>query len=1182
LLVGLRDTAKKMPSSKKKKRNQAAAAAAADGGGGSGDSQSVSSQQNSGTKKQSSKSPNVPAAQQSQIVSLMDALMLKVIQKDAPAAGKGASLPSPTNTSISVLLHPEDMARIQVFPEDHVLLLVLEEEDAEATKAGGADPGASKASTSTDIIITMAAVGQVQQVPGSSSQSQSPNVMLPKHRQQQAQQSAMWKVKKPGDMILSPPLINISNNKATPSASLDHVHDILTSSAATPEQIGTTTPTNPTLSSSTPTSTSSQNQKKFSFDKIRKQQIAATSPATTPIIASRQESARQPTRMLVCPLGTERCQQLLKLISVKATRILLKPLCHSSTSSSNFSQDNNLDMYALTKGQRNVLDLLVMVKLLGQDPPSLSPPRFVPKTNPTSGFSNNTKQIHIHDKALALSLSFQGRMRHFSIVKCVSDDPHMINNRDEVTDPGEKGDQNDTTALQQQMRDLSLSSSPAPARQAEKALNDQDPDTLLDQLLQQYSEKDIRRPTLLHHITYKTKISFSTDDDDESNNNDASTTNSQAVRNSTIVTPRRVAGVDYILQEMHSLLLPALVADEGTQNSDPAGSSFPKGLLLFGATGVGKTAIAQQFVLDVRRRCKEASVKQRQQQVHIEWHHCSSLIMAASNGVGEAERHLSGIYRLAERRAYNKGISTLIVLDDVHLICRRRGSTASTGTSDRLSATLLALMDGITPEMRTRRLHNHPGATGHVVTLAITRTPSLLDPALRRAGRLDSEVEVSIPDDDARAQILKLQLQTMLSGSGSLACCEPSLVEDDAGRESGREIDSLSTIEKLARLAKGFTGADTYLAVKDACRMALLRNQQQQPLQVPQHEKDQIVGEDILISPQPNKFMVTEADLRHAISKANPSTLREVAVQVPTVYWDDIGGMQDVKQKLREAIEWPLLRPDIFEALNIDPPKGILLYGPPGCSKTLMARALATEGHMNFLAVKGPELLSKWLGESERALSALFKRARQASPCVVFLDEVDAIAVKRGASGGGGGERLLSQLLTELDGVGNTLGGQSKAAPPDDKNKSKPKISGRVVVVGATNRPDLLDPALTRPGRIDKMIYVGVPDLESRAKIIEISLQKKACEDDVNIAVLAQRSDGFSGAELVALCRDAAFSAIEDSEEDLEDLGSTDTIHTQALVKIGMRHLTKSIAETKKQITPQMIDFYAKFQGRPG
>jgi SpoVK/Ycf46/Vps4 family AAA+-type ATPase len=459
----------------------------------------------------------------------------------------------------------------------------------------------------------------------------------------------------------------------------------------------------------------------------------------------------------------------------------------------------------------------------------------------------------------------------------------------------------------------------------------------------------------------------------------------------------------------------------------------------------------------------------------------------------------------------------LLVFDDIHLICPKRGGYSA--GSDRLTATLLALIDGIS-------IAESGSVTQNIVILAITTNPSFLDPALRRPGRIDSEVEVPIPDEaSTRSEILQFQLDSI-----------------------GATLPDISSDEWMAlgKLAKGFNGADCMLAVKEALRSALLR----------QMAPAITLGE----SSQPLKAQLSLDDLKTAIRHTKPSAIKSVTVEIPQVLWSSIGGMDSVKKELREAIELPLTHSELFTQLRVPPPRGILLYGPPGCSKTLMARALATEGNMNFLAVKGPELLSKWLGESERALASLFRRARMASPCIIFFDEVDAIASKRGNGDSASSGRLLSQLLTELDGVNHT--GSAAGSKPQ-----------RVVVVGATNRPDLLDSALTRPGRIDRMIYVGVPDAASRASIFELGLKDKSYSDDIDINHLARDdiSEGFSGAEVVAICRDAALLALEESEELTAD--STPKLH--------MRHLLRAITSMQRQITPEMLDFYASFRKSP-
>ena len=545
------------------------------------------------------------------------------------------------------------------------------------------------------------------------------------------------------------------------------------------------------------------------------------------------------------------------------------------------------------------------------------------------------------------------------------------------------------------------------------------------------------------------------------------------------------AGLDETISRMKETLLPPLLHPEMFPEDGPL--KPPKGCLVYGPHGVGKSLVATQFANEIKSLMGARS--------EVRMVQCADLLSETSI-VGKGEKLLADLFTEVERKS-----GGLIVLDDIHLICPRRGSN---GSVDQLAGTLLALLDG---------LGGLKGGvdgerSGRVVILAITTDPSLLDPALRRPGRLDVEIDVPVPHDDARAEILNFHLSQM-----------------DAQHFEKEQIAA------LARLAKGFTGADCKLAVKEAMRSALNRKP----------------DEDTSLSLD---------DLEHAIRITKPSAIKSVAVEVPKVSWSAIGGMGSVKHLLRESIELPLTHPHLFEMMRVPPPRGILLYGPPGCSKTLMARAIATEGNMNFLAVKGPELLSKWLGESERTLSAMFRRARLAAPSCIFFDEIDAIASKRGEGGGGsGGDRLLSQLLTELDGVSS--GGSSS---------SSAKVA-RVVVVGATNRPDVLDAALTRPGRMDRMIYVGLPDEEGRKDIFRIGLKDKDCHEGLSLDELASASKGYTGAEIVALCRDAALRAIGEMDE-----GDIDR------PQVHMRHLLQSIADMKPRTTEKMLQFYDSFR----
>lgn len=606
-----------------------------------------------------------------------------------------------------------------------------------------------------------------------------------------------------------------------------------------------------------------------------------------------------------------------------------------------------------------------------------------------------------------------------------------------------------------------------------------------------------------------------------------------------------IAGVDSILQQIHSLLIPSILHPERFPRTGPIRA--PRGVLLYGNSGCGKTLIATQVALDLQVGIHRDAASQKyvfadgitsamesKRVIEVVTVNCAD-IQSCVSIIGDAEKQLVRIFERAECRAISEMVSTVLIFDDIHLICEKRGMGAGGGKgTDRVASTLLALLDGIgisgvNSSGKPPRVDYIPA--GNVVVLATTNNPALLDPALRRAGRLDTEVEIPIPDDKTRSDIFSFLVEGLQTDNVDF----PDLTQSD--------------YMSFAQMAKGFTGADCALCVKEAVREAVLR-----------------VTDDGAIPS--NNLHVSCKDLKNAIQVTRPSAIKSVTVEVPKVPWSSIGGMEHVKENLREAIELPLTHSNLFSALCIPPPRGVLLYGPPGCSKTLMARALATEGKMNFLAVKGPELLSKWLGESERALAALFRRARMASPCVIFFDEIDAIASKRGAGGSsGGGERMLSQLLTELDGV-SIPGGTMVAS--DNSGKPIP----RVVVVGATNRPDLLDDALTRPGRIDRMIYVGIPDQKSREAIFRVALNGKACDPNINLCEVASEAltGGYSGAEIVAICRDAALHAIEES--DIQQSGKDPVIK--------MSHIQRSIGMVKQQITPDMLHFYDSFYSKKG
>jgi transitional endoplasmic reticulum ATPase len=375
---------------------------------------------------------------------------------------------------------------------------------------------------------------------------------------------------------------------------------------------------------------------------------------------------------------------------------------------------------------------------------------------------------------------------------------------------------------------------------------------------------------------------------------------------------------------------------------------------------------------------------------------------------------------------------------------------------------------------------------------------------LRRPGRFDREIEIGVPDRNARLEILQIHTRGM------------PLADD---------VD----LEKLADITHGFVGADLAALAKEAAMRALRRVFAEVKIDIEQEE----IPAEVL-----DKLVVTMDDFLTALKDITPSALREVVIQVPNVKWTDIGGLEKVKEELRMAIEWPLKYPELFEKSGAKPPKGILLYGPPGCGKTLLAKAVANESESNFISVKGPEILSKWVGESERAIREIFRKARQAAPCIIFFDEIDAIAPMRGSGIGDSRvtERIISQLLTEIDGLEELRG---------------------VVVIAATNRPDLLDPALLRPGRFDRLIYVAPPDLETRKEILKVHTRNKPLADDVDLNKLAELTEGYTGADLEALCNTASMIAIQELISKYPDPEEAKK-HVEEL-RIEMKHFEKAM-----------------------
>ena len=414
-------------------------------------------------------------------------------------------------------------------------------------------------------------------------------------------------------------------------------------------------------------------------------------------------------------------------------------------------------------------------------------------------------------------------------------------------------------------------------------------------------------------------------------------------------------------------------------------------------------------------------------------------------------------------------------------------------------AQLLTLMEGLQ-------------GRGQVIVIAATNRPDAIDQALRRPGRFDREIEIGIPDRDGRKQVLQVHTRGM------------PISRDKDGH--------WKKIDHFAEITHGFVGADLAALAREAAMSALRRY-------LPEIDLDEPIPPKLL-----QEMKVTNDDFKEALKDVEPSALREIMVEIPKVKWDEVGGLEDVKQQLKETVEWPLTNPEGFERLGIKPPRGLLLYGPPGNGKTLIAKAIATESAANFIAIKGPEVMSKWVGESEKKLREVFRKAKQVSPCIVFLDELDALAPTRGTGGDNNvSDRLVDQLLTSMDGLENMEG---------------------VITIGATNRPEVIDSALLRPGRFDRMILVGEPDEDARKKILKIHTKSVPLKN-VKLGVLAKKMVGYTGADIEGVVREAAILALRKDHKAKE---------------VTMKHFEEALELVVPSITEDTVKYYEEIGKR--
>ncbi|MFX0102652.1 MAG: CDC48 family AAA ATPase [Candidatus Hodarchaeota archaeon] len=502
----------------------------------------------------------------------------------------------------------------------------------------------------------------------------------------------------------------------------------------------------------------------------------------------------------------------------------------------------------------------------------------------------------------------------------------------------------------------------------------------------------------------------------------------------------------------------------------------PKGVLLRGAPGCGKTLLAKAVANESEAHFISINGPE-----------------VMSKFYGESEKRLRQLFKDAEENA-----PSILFIDELDAIAPKREDV--TGEVERrVVAQLLALMDG---------LHGR----GRVIVIGATNRPNSVDPALRRPGRFDREIEIKIPSFGGRMEIFQIHTRGM-----------PLSTKEDS------KVD----LDVISNITHGYVGADIAALCRESAMRCLRRYLPKMNLE------DDTIDPEVL-----DKIIVTMDDFREAFKNIQPSAIREVLIEIPKVHWDMVGGLEQTKEELKEAVEWPLKNPESFKRMGITPPKGILLFGPPGCGKTLLARAVATESEANFISIKGPEILSKWVGESERAIREVFRKARTAAPCIIFFDEFDSIVPLRGMRSGDSGvtERVISQFLTELDGI---------------------QQSGDIIIIAATNRPDILDPAIIRPGRFDRLTFVPSPKEPERESIFKIFIKPMPLAKDVDVGELAKKTEGFSGADIETFCREAAIRALRDDIRAKE---------------VKMKHFLSVFDDIHPSLTKDMEDYYNKIR----